>query len=142
MLFEVPTGVIADIRGRRFSYLLGTLTLTVSTLLYLLMWRISAPILGVGAASALLGLGFTFFSGAVQAWLVDALTASGFKGQLDAVFARGEIVEGAAMLTGSVAGGYLAQVTNLGMPYMARVVVLAVTFVLAFSSCTTSASRR
>src|SRR6476469_6461177 len=41
--FEVPTGVIADVRGRRISYLLGTLTLTISTLLYLWMWRISAP---------------------------------------------------------------------------------------------------
>jgi MFS family permease len=132
VLFEVPTGVTADVRGRRFSYLLGTLTLIVSTLLYLLMWRVSAGFWPWAAASALLGLGFTFFSGAVQAWLVDALTASGFDGQLDAVFAKGEIVQGVAMLTGSVAGGYLAQATNLGMPYVARVVVLALTFVLAF----------
>ena len=43
VLFEVPTGVIADIRGRRLSYLLGTLTLTIATVLYLLMWRVSAP---------------------------------------------------------------------------------------------------
>src|SRR5688572_17104624 len=71
VLFEVPTGVIADIRGRRFSYLLGTLTLTISTLLYLLMWRISAPFWAWAVTSAFLGLGFTFFSGAVQAWLVD-----------------------------------------------------------------------
>ena len=33
VLFEVPTGVIADTRGRRLSYLLGTLTLSVTTLL-------------------------------------------------------------------------------------------------------------
>ena len=132
VLFEVPTGVIADTRGRRLSYLLGTLTLTISTLLYLLMWRISAPFWAWAVTSALLGLGFTFFSGAVPAWLVDALKASGFKGQLDSVFARGEIVEGVAMLTGSVAGGYMAQATNLGVPYILRAVVLAVTFVLAF----------
>ena len=131
-IFEVPTGVIADTRGRRLSYLLGTLTLTISTLLYLLMWRISAPFWAWAVTSAFLGLGFTFFSGAVQAWLVDALKASGFKGQLEAVFARGEIVEGAAMLTGSVAGGYLAQMTNLGIPYIVRASVLALTFVIAF----------
>jgi MFS family permease len=132
VLFEVPTGVTADVRGRRFSYLLGTLTLTLSTLLYLLMWRISAPFWAWALASMLLGLGFTFFSGAVQAWLVDALTASGFKGHLDSVFAKGEIAEGVAMLTGSVAGGYLAQVTNLAVPYVIRVIVLALTFILAF----------
>jgi MFS family permease len=133
VVFEVPTGVTADIRGRRFSYLLGTLTLIASTVLYLLMWRISAGFWAWALSSALLGLGFTFFSGAVEAWLVDALTASGFKGPLDSVLARGEIVEGAAMLTGSVAGGYLAQVTNLGIPYVARAVVLVLTFVLAFA---------
>jgi len=132
VLFEVPTGVIADIRGRRVSYLLGTLTLTLATILYLLMWRISAPFWAWAVASVLLGLGFTFFSGAVQAWLVDALKSSGFTGQLESVFAKGEIVEGVAMLTGSVAGGYLAQATNLGIPYVARTVVLALSFVLAF----------
>jgi MFS family permease len=132
VLFEVPTGVTADIRGRRFSYLLGTMTLIVSTVLYLLMWQISAGFWAWAVASALLGLGFTFFSGAVEAWLVDALTASGFTGPLDSVLAKGEIVEGTAMLTGSVAGGYLAQITNLGVPYAARAVVLLLTFVLAF----------
>ncbi len=38
------------------------------------MWRISAPLWAWAISSALLGLGFTFFSGAVEAWLVDALT--------------------------------------------------------------------
>lgn len=131
VVFEVPTGVIADVRGRRFSYLLGTLTLTLATVLYLWMWRIHAGFWLWAVASAILGLGFTFFSGAVEAWLVDALKATGFRGQLDAVFARGEIVEGVAMLAGSVAGGYLAQETSLGVPYVARAIVLGLTFLVA-----------
>src|ERR671911_918778 len=44
VLFEVPTGVVADVRGRRVSYLLGTVTLAISTLAYLLMWRVSGPV--------------------------------------------------------------------------------------------------
>src|SRR5688500_3087787 len=39
VLFEVPTGVVADTRGRRFSFLLGAGTLLLSTLLYLYMWN-------------------------------------------------------------------------------------------------------
>src|SRR5262249_1070078 len=39
VLFEVPTGVVADTVGRRASHLLGSATLFVSTLLYLLLWR-------------------------------------------------------------------------------------------------------
>ena len=80
VLFEIPTGIVADTRGRRFSFLLGAATLLVATLLYLLMWQIRAPFLGWALASILLGLGFTFFSGATEAWLVDALRATGFTG--------------------------------------------------------------
>jgi MFS family permease len=132
VLFEVPTGIVADMRGRRLSYLLGTLTLAISTLLYLLMWRISAPFWAWALASAFLGLGFTFFSGAVQAWLVDALKANGYDGALEPVFARGEIVEGVAMLGGSVLGGYVAQATSLGVPYLLRAAALALSFATAF----------
>src|SRR3954454_401733 len=46
VLFEVPTGVVADTWGRRTSYLLGAATLLVSTLLYLMMWRAHAPFWG------------------------------------------------------------------------------------------------
>jgi MFS family permease len=132
VLFEVPTGVVADTRGRRMSYLLGSATLTIATLLYLFMWRVSAPFWAWALTSAFLGLGFTFFSGAVQAWLVDALKATGFEGKVESVFARGEIVSGMAMLGGSVAGGYIAQMTSLGVPYILRAIVLAASFVMAF----------
>ena len=37
VVFEIPTGVVADPRGRRTSYLLGAATLLLSTLLYLYM---------------------------------------------------------------------------------------------------------
>jgi MFS family permease len=134
VVFEVPTGVVADTHGRRVSYLLGTITLAASTLLYLWMWYASTPFWGWALASAVLGLGFTFFSGAVQAWLVDALTATGYfgsGGKLETVLAKGEIVEGAAMLGGSVAGGLIAQATNLGVPYVLRTLVLLLSFGLA-----------
>jgi MFS family permease len=132
VLFEVPTGIVADTVGRRVSYLLGTVTLTASTLLYVLLWQIEAPFWQWAVASMLLGLGFTFFSGAVEAWLVDALTATGFKGEMEAVFGRGQVVTGAAMLTGSVAGGFIAQQISLGAPFVLRGLVLAVMFVVAF----------
>lgn len=105
----------------------------ISTLAYLWMWHVSAPFWAWAITSAFLGLGFTFFSGAVQAWLVDALRARGFDGKLDTVFAKGEIVEGVAMLSGSVAGGLIAQFTSLGVPYFLRAVVLAISFILAFT---------
>ena len=38
VLFEVPTGVVADTAGRRASYLTGAITLSIATALYLLAW--------------------------------------------------------------------------------------------------------
>jgi MFS family permease len=132
VIFEVPTGVLADTWGRRSSYLLGAATLLVTTLLYLAMWRIQAPLWGWAIASILVGLGFTFFSGATEAWLVDALSFSDSRDALESVLARGQIVEGAAMLAGSVAGGFVAQATNLGVPYIIRSALLGLTLVAAF----------
>jgi MFS family permease len=131
VLFEVPTGVVADTRGRRFSYLLGAATLLVSTVLYLVMWQVHAPFIGWAVSSILLGLGFTFFSGATEAWLVDALSATGYQGNLEVVLGRAETVGGAAMLVGSVSGGVVAQFTDLGVPYILRAVMLGATLLVA-----------
>lgn len=133
VVFEVPTGIVADTAGRRLSYLLGTVTLAGSTLLYVGLWEIEAPFWAWAVASMLLGLGFTFFSGAVEAWLVDALTATGFTGAVESVFARGQIVSGVAMLGGSVAGGFIAEQTSLAVPFVLRGGILAVMFAVAFA---------
>ena len=132
VIFEVPTGVVADTTGRRTSYLLGAVTLFASTLLYLLMWRIHGPFWGWALSSVLLGLGFTFFSGATEAWLVDGLNASHYAGRLESAFAKGQIAQGAGMLVGTIAGGLVAQATNLGVPYLMRAATLVMTFAVAF----------
>ena len=131
VLFEIPTGIVADSWGRRLSYLLGTVTLAVTTVLYLLLWYVHGPFWAWAISSVLIGLGFTFFSGATEAWLVDALHATGYQGPLDAVFARGQVFTGAGMLLGAGGGGYLAQFAGLGAPYLLRAGILVAMFVLA-----------
>ena len=132
VIFEIPTGIVADTLGRRASYLLGTLTLAGSTLLYYLLWQTSAPFWQWAIVSMLLGLGFTFFSGAVEAWLVDALHFAEYEGDLEAVLGRGQMISGAAMLGGSILGGVVAQATSLGVPFLMRVGVLLAMFVVAY----------
>ncbi|HEU4509601.1 MAG TPA: MFS transporter [Pyrinomonadaceae bacterium] len=131
VLFEIPTGVVADLRGRRTSYLIGVFTIAVSTLLYLYMWYVTAGFWAWAISSLFLGLGFTFLSGAFEAWLADALNHTGYEDKLETVLAKGEIVEGAAMLTGSIAGGAIAQATNLGVPYVLRAILLLLNLVFA-----------
>lgn len=132
VIFEIPTGIFADTWGRRKSYLMGALTLSISTALYLVMWQVHGPFWGWALSSVLLGLGYTFFSGATEAWLVDSLKATNFKGTLDSVFAKGQIVSGAAMLVGSIGGGVVAQFSNLGVPYIIRSAILLLNFATAF----------
>jgi MFS family permease len=134
VLFEVPTGVVADTIGRRASYLLGAATLFASTLLYLYLWRTHGPFWAWAGASMLLGLGFTFFSGATEAWLVDGLEHAKYEGTMDSAFAKGQIATGIAMLAGTVAGGFTAQLTSLGVPYALRAGMLALTFFVALAS--------
>ena len=132
-LFEIPTGVLADTRGRRVSFLLSVAILFVGTIGYVGAARIGGGILLFSIMSVILGLGYTFYSGAMEAWLVDALKDTDYTGELDRVFARGSIVSGAAMLVGSVGGGFLGTV-DLSLPFLGRAALLALVFVVAYFS--------
>ncbi len=131
VLFEIPTGVIADTFGRQWSFILGAATLLVTTAAYLYLWYIEAGIGWWIVVSALIGLGFTFFSGATEAWLVDALAATGYEGGIEAVFGKGQAAAGAATLVGTIGGGFLGQV-SLGLPYIARSALLLVVIAAAW----------
>ncbi len=130
VLFEIPTGVLADTTGRRASFLLSAVVLAAGTLAYVFMAQIEAGLVAFSAVSVGLGLGFTFYSGAVEAWLVDALNETGYEGELDRVFARGSMVTGAAMLVGTVGGGLLGSI-DLAIPFIARAALLIAVFFVA-----------
>ena len=133
VLFEIPTGVVADTLGRRASFLASAVVLALVTLLYLLLAQVGAGVVAFAVVSVLLGLGFTFYSGAVEAWLVDALDATGYSGILDSIFARGQQVTGAAMLVGTIGGGLIGQV-DLSGPYVVRSVLLLLVFAIALAA--------
>ncbi len=130
-LFEIPTGVVADTRGRRASFLLSEITLAIGTLAYVGVAAIDGGLLLFSLAGIILGLGYTFYSGAVEAWLVDALGATGYKGELDNVFARASMVSSVAMIIGTIGGGILGQI-DLSLPYIARAVLVMMAFTVGF----------
>ena len=79
VVFEVPTGVVADTLGRRVSFLLSVSVLAATTLLYVALAQVDAGVVAFAVVSVFMGLGFTFYSGAMEAWLVDALAVSGYR---------------------------------------------------------------
>lgn len=124
VIFEVPTGVVADTSGRRVSFLLSTIVLCLATLGYVGVALAGGGLFWFCVMSVFLGLGFTFYSGAVEAWLVDALNATNYQGELEKVFARAGMVTNALMLVGTIGGGLLGTL-NLAIPYIIRAILLA-----------------
>lgn len=69
LLFELPTGVVADTYGRRLSVIIAMFVLGLAFLL-----EGTLPfVAGILLAEAVRGLGHTFESGAIDAWLADEL---------------------------------------------------------------------
>jgi DHA3 family tetracycline resistance protein-like MFS transporter len=66
-LFEVPTGVVADVYSRRLSIIVGDLLIGLGFVLEGAIPRFEAVLLG----QLVWGLGYTFTSGATQAWIAD-----------------------------------------------------------------------
>lgn len=68
-LFEVPTGVVADVYSRRVSILIGVALIGLGFLL-----EGSVPMFwAVIGAQVLWGIGYTFTSGATEAWITDEI---------------------------------------------------------------------
>jgi DHA3 family tetracycline resistance protein-like MFS transporter len=69
LLCEVPTGIVADVYSRRLSIIIGFCLIGLGFLLEGLLPRFVTILL----AQVLWGLGYTFTSGAIQAWLSDEI---------------------------------------------------------------------
>jgi DHA3 family tetracycline resistance protein-like MFS transporter len=66
-ILEIPTGMVADVFGRRISILIGLL-LNAAGFLLQGLWP---AFVGVLLAQVLWGAGYTFTSGASEAWITD-----------------------------------------------------------------------
>ncbi len=91
-VFEVPTGIVADMVSRRLSIVIGTVVMGVAVTLFGAFTEVW-PIL---AANALWGLGYTFTSGALDAWLADEVGQE----RLAGLYLRGAQVGRIAALAG------------------------------------------
>ncbi len=68
-LMEIPTGVVADVYSRRLSVIVGFLLLGIGFIV-----EGGLPIFeALLVAQVIMGLGYTFLSGATSAWIVDEI---------------------------------------------------------------------
>ena len=114
-LFEVPTGVVADLWSRRLSVIIGFLLIGVGFTVEGAVATFAAAIVG----NVIWGIGYTFTSGALQAWITDEVGEE----HVGPVFTRATQIELASSFGGALAAGALGLI-HLRVPVIASGVVL------------------
>ncbi|MTI48407.1 MAG: MFS transporter [Firmicutes bacterium] len=124
-LFEIPTGVVADIYSRKLSVIIGLILIGGGFLL-----EGSFPIyIAILASQVLWGVGHTFLSGANEAWIADEVGER----ELDRLFLKGAQIGQVFSLIGillSTAVG--AVMINLPMLVSGFLFIMLALFLMAF----------
>ncbi len=95
-LFETPTGIVADLYGRRLSVVIGVFLIGAGLLV-----EGSFPLFGfILLAQLLWGVGYTFTSGALQAWISDEIGEE----RAGTAFLRGQQLGQIGALAGTLIG--------------------------------------
>ena len=120
LLAEFPSGVFADLLGRKRSFLLSVI-LQLGAYALLLLFRSAASLAG---AMTLYGLSRAFVSGSIEALVIDE--AEG-KAELVKVTSRLNVLESAGLAIGSLLSGVLA---SLGTEYTPNILFNVAGYVL------------
>ncbi len=128
-VFEIPTGIVADVWGRKISTIISFWLAAVGMAVYFF----AGSFLMCAAAEAISAIGMTFVTGAFDAWLVDELAFHGFSGQTRWIFSRSQQAGKIASLAGALIGAFMGGI-NLALPWVASAATMIATALLASAS--------
>jgi len=123
-VFEVPTGIVADVYSRRLSIIIGYVLMGLG----FLVEGFFPAFLPILLAQVIWGLGYTFTSGATQAWITDEIGED----NANKLFLRATQVGLFAALIG-MGGAMLVGANNVALPIQVGavgVVLIGVTLML------------
>ena len=125
-VFEVPTGIVADLFGRRLSVIIGVIISAISYMVY----GYSYSFWGCLFAELTLAFGISFISGALDAWLKDSLDFHNHKANLTKHFSNGEIfIRIASAISGF--GGALFFISDYHLAYVVSSLGLMITALIS-----------
>jgi len=108
-VLEIPTGVVADVYSRKLSVIIGYFLFGIGFVL----WGASTRFATILLAQLIWGAGYTFISGAREAWIADELG----EGRAGDAFLRGAQAGQIGAIAGIVASVALASV-SLQLPLL------------------------
>ncbi|MGB5945781.1 MFS transporter [Paenisporosarcina sp.] len=124
LLFEMPTGLFADHYGRKRSLAIGTFVIGFAHIL-----EGSIPeFWAIAVASALWGIGWTFISGAEQAWIADELDGENLEG----TFLRGSQFSSFARFTAIVVSVSIAAIWSVQTAILVAGIMLIILAIWVF----------
>jgi len=134
-LFDVPTGAIADMAGRKRAFVAGCVVRMGAFALYTRTRGFHDCLV----AEFIDAIGTSFCSGALDAWAVDTLAAEGDARPMDRLFARASVVARALMIVGGIVSGYLAE-RDFIIPWLVASGLFGLTGVLGAALMTDTAA--
>jgi len=126
-LLEIPTGAFADTLGRKFSFVVSCIVISIAFFVYFLSHSFWQFIL----AELIAALGIAFHSGAFQSWVVDSLKHYNYQGSMEKVFSREEQVRIIALIIGPLIGGFAGQY-NLALPWLMSAIGMLIVGIVAY----------
>lgn len=123
---EIPTGAFADIFGRKTSFVAACGLIAGSMLIY----GNSHTLTGFICAEIIAAIGYTFRSGAFQAWLIDNLKHHGYEGPYTKIFARENMINQIGGGLSAILGSYLAT-HYLALPWLVGGTTMVLVMILA-----------
>src|SRR3989344_4832660 len=127
ILFEIPTGAVADIYGRKFSVLAGALIQGIA--MFSIFFVHNYYFLFV--SFVLVGVGATFNSGAREAW-VTGLINSKNKRLLHGFFSKYASIDSFALVFSGLLGAFLVKYFGLSVIWLVSGFSFFITFALLF----------
>ncbi len=128
-MFEVPTGTVADVLGRKPSLFMGAVISILGTLVY-----VSRPSFYIFLlAELILACGYSLISGAEEALAYDSLLMLNREAESKKVLARMESFKLTGIIIGALAGGVIAKYFGLRMPMLMQAVPLLAAALLILS---------
>lgn len=128
ILLEIPTGVFADLIGRKWSVFIACI-----------FWVISMAMIGMGSTFiiflvgfALWGISEAFFSGAISALLYDSLKKTKMEHKYLKIRGKMLLLSSIALIFGSILGAYLYGI-NIRLPWLVYAFTSLITVIIALT---------